>query len=392
MARFSVYLVLLLVSGAALVNGVASDPGYVLVAWGSWQVETSVWLALGALCISLGLVWLLQRALSSTLHVPAVLTRWMGGRSERGALQHAEKGLVAFFEGRWEAAERTLRKSLPADQRRLLQSLFAVLATHRRGQRERALALLAQLESESKVPQDLVSMVRAECHIEANEWALAARSLDALSSAATAIPRVQKLRAELAYAQGDWPTVIELLPALRAAYLLSEGVLAVWEQAAWAGVMTQDDLSAPALWSLWKRAPEAQKSSGSGLWTTLIDRLRLQSEWGALTKALQGRFDQYCEPASLAAIAALPRDHAKKLKKPMKRWVSEDPQSGGYAALAMIAQHDNDPGESQAMWRKACECEPSVESLLRWAKWCREQDNNDQAAVLEADAIAVLQL
>ena len=47
MARFSVYLVLLLVSGAALVNGVASDPGYVLVAWGAWQAETSVWLALG---------------------------------------------------------------------------------------------------------------------------------------------------------------------------------------------------------------------------------------------------------------------------------------------------------------------------------------------------------
>ena len=42
MVRFSVYLVLLLVSGAALVNGVASDAGYVLVAWGSWQVESEV--------------------------------------------------------------------------------------------------------------------------------------------------------------------------------------------------------------------------------------------------------------------------------------------------------------------------------------------------------------
>jgi len=207
MARFSVYLVLLLVSGAALVNGVARDPGYVLVAWGSWQIETSVWLTLGTLGISLGVVWLVQRALSSTFHLPAMVTRWMGGRSERGAQQHAEKGLVAFFEGRWEAAEKTLRKSLPADQRRLLQSLFAVLATHRRGQRQRALVLLDQLESENKVPQDLVSMVRAECHIEAGEWPLAAGSLDALSPAATAVPRVQKLRAELAYARGDWSTV-----------------------------------------------------------------------------------------------------------------------------------------------------------------------------------------
>lgn len=390
MARFSVYLVLLLVSGAALVNGVASDPGYVLVAWGSWQVETSVWLALATLCITMGLVWLLQRALSSTLHVPAALTRWLGGRSERGAQQHAEKGLVAFFEGRWEVAEKTLRKRLPADQRSLLQSLFAVLATHRHGQRQRALALLDELEGDSKMPQHLVSIVRAECHIEANEWSLAARSLDALSPAATATPRVQKLRAELAYARGDWPTVIELLPALRAAYLLPEVVLAAWEQAAWVGVMTQGDLSASALASLWKQAPEAQKSSGSGLWTSLTEQLRLQSEWGALTKALQGRFDQFCEPASLAAIAVLPHDHAKKLKKSVKRWVSEDLQSGGYAALAMIAHHDNDPVESEAMWRKACEQSPSVESMLGWAKWCRDHGNNDQAAVLEADAVALL--
>ena len=391
MARFSVYLVLLLVSGAALVNGVASDAGYVLVAWGSWQVETSVWLALGTLCISMGLVWLLQRALSSTLHMPAALTRWLGGRFERGAQQYAEKGLVAFFEGRWEVAEKSLRKSLAADQRGLLQSLFAVLATHRHGQRQRALALLDQLEGDSKLPQHLVSIVRAECHIEANEWSLAARSLDALSPAVTATPRVKKLRAELAYVRGDWPTVIELLPALRAAYLLPEAVLAAWEQAAWVGAMTQDDLSASALASLWKRAPEAQKSSDSGLWTSLIEQLRLRSEWGALTKALAGRLDQYCEPASLAAIAVLPGDHAKKLKKSLKRWVGEDPPSGGYAALAMIAHHDNDPGESEAMWRKACECKPPVESVLGWAKWCREQGKNDQAAVLEAAVIASLQ-
>ena len=95
-------------------------------------------------------------------------------------------------------------------------------------------------------------------------------------------------------------------------------------------------------------------------------------------------------PPPLAAIAVLPQDHAKKLKKSVKRWVSEDPQSGGYAALAMIAQHDNDPGESEAMWREACECKPPVESVLGWAKWCREQGNNDQAAALEADAVALL--
>ncbi|MDC0411060.1 hypothetical protein OAM23_02110 [Luminiphilus sp.] len=389
MIRFSLYVVLLLVAGAALVNGVARDPGYLLVAWGSWQVETSVWLALGTLCIGIGLLWLLQRALNSTLHAPAVLARWLGGRSERGAQQHAEKGLVAFFEGRWEVAERTLRKRLPADQRGVLQSLFAVLATHRSGQRQRALAMLDQLEGADKVPQDVVSIVRAECHIEATEWHLAAQSLEALSSGAAGTPRVKKLRAELAYARGDWLAVIEVLPPLRGAHLISEGVAAVWERDAWAGVMTQDDGDASTLLSLWKRAPAAQKLAGSELWTTLIDRLRQQAAWGALTKALQERFENYCELASLDAIAVLPEDAIKKMKKPMKRWCSEDQQSGCYASLAMIAHCEGDLTESGSLWREACQCQPSVEAMLRWAKWCRDRGNSEQAARLEADALAL---
>jgi len=28
--------------------------------------------------------------------------------------------------------------------------------------------------------------------------------------------------------------------------------------------------------------------------------------------------------------------------------------------------------------------------MLGWAKWCRDHGNNDQAAVLEADAVALL--
>ena len=49
MARFSLYLVCGLVLGAVIVNAISQDPGYLLVTWGDWQVETSVWLALSSL-------------------------------------------------------------------------------------------------------------------------------------------------------------------------------------------------------------------------------------------------------------------------------------------------------------------------------------------------------
>ena len=74
MARMSLYLVLSLFAGAILVNTIVQDPGYLLMAWGDWQVETSVWLALSALLLAYIVIGLLLRAVSYThLTLPTML-------------------------------------------------------------------------------------------------------------------------------------------------------------------------------------------------------------------------------------------------------------------------------------------------------------------------------
>ena len=148
MARFSLYLVCGLVLGAVLVNAISQDPGYLLVTWGDWQLETSVWLALSALMLSLVLLWFVLRALRTTLRVPRALRRWLGLRSARGAQRRADKGFAAFFEGHWDVAERTLKKGGAPDEQTLLHPLYAALAALHRGESARALTLLQQAETE----------------------------------------------------------------------------------------------------------------------------------------------------------------------------------------------------------------------------------------------------
>ena len=138
MARFSLYLVCGLVLGAVLVNAISLDPGYLLVTWGDWQIETSVWLSLSALLLSLVLLWLVFRALRSTLRMPRALRRWLGLRSTRVALRRADQGFAAFFEGHWDVAEEALKKFGAPDGQRLLHPLYAALAALRRGESARA--------------------------------------------------------------------------------------------------------------------------------------------------------------------------------------------------------------------------------------------------------------
>ena len=146
MARFSLYLVCGLVLGAVLVNAISQDPGYLLVTWGDWQVETSVWLALSALVLSLVLLWFVLRVLRTTLRVPRALRRWFGMRSARGAQRRADKGFTAFFEGQWDVAEKALKKGGAPDEQTILHPLYAALAALHLGKTDRALKLLDAAE------------------------------------------------------------------------------------------------------------------------------------------------------------------------------------------------------------------------------------------------------
>ena len=71
MARFSLYLVCGLVLGAVMVNAISQDPGYLLLTWGHYQVEKSVWLAPVPLA--------LQMMQGARLHVKG--TVWYGLRA-----------------------------------------------------------------------------------------------------------------------------------------------------------------------------------------------------------------------------------------------------------------------------------------------------------------------
>ena len=59
MRRLLIYLSFCLLAGASLVTLMDRDPGYVLLAWHEWQLETSIWLAmLFLLLLGWSIAWL----------------------------------------------------------------------------------------------------------------------------------------------------------------------------------------------------------------------------------------------------------------------------------------------------------------------------------------------
>ena len=404
MARFSLYLVCGLVLGAVLVNAISQDPGYLLVTWGDWQLETSMWLALSALLLSLVLLWFILRALRTTLKVPRALRRWLGLRSARGAQRRADKGFAAFFEGHWDVAEKALKKGGAPDEQTLLHPLYAALAALHRGESARALALLEQAETEGLAPVSLIILARAECHLKAGATNEAERSLEQLSASERKTPRAKALRAEAAYLQRDWQPLTELLADVRRAGIAPDEQINVWERESWNALLSEADDAASTAVSVWKRAPESLKAPGQPLWPALLDILRrdaqadalqaqadaLQAQANALQKVLQERLQQHCEPATLEAVNALPDKQLLKMKKAIQRWRDEDSEGRCHAVLARIARIEGDAEAEAGLWADAHARHPSASHAAGWADCLRHQGKEAEASALEAEALAAL--
>ena len=339
MTRFNLYLVMGLLAGAAVASLIAEDSGYVMLRWRGWQIETSLWLALGlglAMLISLAL---LREFLRSTLRIPKSLRQWLGLRSARGAQRRADKGLAAFFEGRWDVAESALGKVHASEAKSVLHPVYAAIAASRRGHHDQAKQLLDAMEREGRTPEHLVLLARAECFMAEERYGEARKILTGLSGAEGALPRAKKRLAEVAYAKKAWSELIGLIADVRGHYPVASGLIDRWEREAYSAVLSEPERPAKELLALWRQAPEALKQKDSEVWQSLVRNLVRRSEWELLQKVLIERFKDHDDKTSLDAVLAFPDRQVVKLQKALRPWLDKDRDGRCHAALALSLIH-----------------------------------------------------
>ena len=380
------YILVCLFVGVALVNLIQRDPGYLLLEVGDWQVETSFWLAIIILVVAAWALWMLQQIISSTLRVPLRLRAWLGLRSVRGAHQRADKGFTAFLEGRWEAAERALKRDAVGPESTVLHPIFAAIAAQRRGERARSQALLEEAEGHPEIHPDLVWLTRAELNLEAGEEALATKDLECLSASASKLPAALRLRGELARARGAWPDVQALLPDCRRQRAVPANTLESWEREAFLGTLAQGRLAPNELLALWKQLSASLSAQDSPLLAPLLKALLDREAWEEIQKLVLDRLGRFPEPVTMEHAGRLPQRYGNKARKALERWQSEDRDGTCHIALARQVCTQGDASAASALWEEAWRLSPTPEVAIEWSRLLRYQGAIEQAEQLEESA------
>lgn len=218
--RMLIVIALALALGAAFVWAADFEPGFVLLQYRGWSMETSLVVFSILLMLFVLGVYLLLRSVAMLRQVPGRFAIWRQVKKLKRANRDLTRGLITLEEGRWAEAERLLVRHAGNSDTPLLHYLAAARAAQKQGIPERRDNYL-RLAHETTAGADIaVGVVQAELQLSAGQKEQALATLQHLREMAPKHPYVLQLLQSLYQDMEQWQEVQAVLPDLRRRHVL----------------------------------------------------------------------------------------------------------------------------------------------------------------------------
>ncbi len=273
---FILVLVALLL-GVGIVAVIETDPGYVLVAYGNYTVETSLWVGIAVLAVFTFLVYLLVRLVRRLIGGQASLASWIGGRRARASSRLTTRGLISFIEGNWTRARRQLLRGARNSEAPLINYLMAARSSYRLNEPDKMREYLGAAEDAESEAGIAVELTQAELRLHSGQYEQALATLVRARRNAGRHPYVLDLLRRAYYGLKDWGELAALLPELKKYKVLSAEALEELEREVYlrelASSASADD-TGDALRQAWQGTPGHLKNDAAllGEYVSLLVR------------------------------------------------------------------------------------------------------------------------
>lgn len=227
------YLILgLLTLGIAVaitVLVVQTEPGYVLLNYGGWSMETSF--NIFALLAVLGFIalYFTVRLILGAWHLPSRMSFWGHNRRAAHARKLTNQGLIALAEANWSRAEKLLSQSAVNSDTPLINYLGAAQAAQKLGFDLRRDDHLSQAYRSMPDAELAVGLTQAEVQISHGQTEQALATLQHLQSISPKHAQVLYLLKKLYEKLQGWDELYALLGELRKNRVLSDKVMSKLE-------------------------------------------------------------------------------------------------------------------------------------------------------------------
>lgn len=266
MRRLFALLLIALLLGVGVVAVIETDPGYVLIAYGHYTLETSLWVGLLLLVLSTVLLYAALRLVRKLFAGQHSVVRWMGARKSRQAARLTNRGLINYIEGNWQKSRRQLLRGARGSEAPLINYLMAARASYELGEPDKMREYLGEAERSDAQAGIAVELSQAEMKLGAGQYEQAVATLVRARRNAARHPHVLDLLRQAYLGLEDWDNLAALLPDLERHEVLPAPELAALERKVHMRRLqrsaARDTESAQALHQCWQALPARWKRDG----------------------------------------------------------------------------------------------------------------------------------
>jgi HemY protein len=329
MRRSLILLLLVIVLAGYLGTLIARDPGYVLITYDGFSMQTSLWVLLGILAGISAAVYLLLRTFNIIRKSPAVYQGWRASRKSAKADKLTSRGLMLLAEGESERARRFLESGATDSHAKGINYLAAARAANDMGDDQARETFLRMAEESDSGLARARAIVAAELALDRDDSDAALTMLNNIK------PNRHVLRLKQR-ALSEKGSVEEMLSAIREIQKADPaGAAALEMQAALSGLKPGDDNAVNALF----RSLSASSKQSPEIITRYVDALENDEYAEPL---LRSTIRKNWQPALVERYGDLNSKTLKVRKKTAERWrkTHENDASLQYCLGAIYEQAD----------------------------------------------------
>lgn len=367
------------------------DPGYVLMQYGGWALETSVVILIAAVLLAFLVLYLAVRTAANAWALPSTVRHRVSTSMSRRGRRAFIQGLLALAEGRWKVAERYLLRSAERVETPLVAYLAAAHAAQQLGATDRRDAHLRQAEASTPAADVAVELTQAELQLADGEMERALATLAHLRETNPDHPYVLELLKEAYWRLRDWNQLLELSPELKRRKVLDAEQCDALERCAHRELLRMAaSRDQTALNQTWEQVPRHLRREAEVLLPYAQGRLQLDGGDPPLEAAVrQGIEQQWSESLVLLYGELTEADAAERLTH-AERWLRKRGQDPALLlTLARVAIQNDDWEKARRHLEASLAARPSVHACWELARLLERTGDHAAAAARHREGLAL---
>jgi HemY protein len=374
MVKWLLRILVLIIIALVAVMLVRDDPGFVLIKYRDYSLETSLAFGIVVLILAMVVIYFAIRFFRGFWRLPNSMKQLSQNRRFGKSRKLLNQGLIDLAEGRFDQAEVNLIKMVEYSESPLLHYLAAARAAQLQGKHDERDSYLKAAHEARPEAEIAIGVTQAELQLAHQQLEQSLATLTHLRGIAPRHNHILRLLARVYFELEDWQSLVELLPDIRKKKLLKESILKDMEAKSFRGFLASAKSDQQALENAWAKIPRAAQTDADLILYYIKLSNHAASKSSSVEQLIIKSLDQKWDDRLVQAYGLFNASDPNEQLKRTEKWLDDYAKNENLLlALGRICVRAKLWGKAQSYLEASIGVKPMAASCLALAQLLGDQ-------------------